>query len=285
MPKAVEYFKDLAYVLFNDRKDILKEILEYGNKINDLKTAVTRMLKSHQAKGMCLLILDYAESLKYMMDKDSDAVTLWNWLYKTAAAISGVVVLATSTEYLGWEGESWQELKGIVDDENIQPAAKLFCQWMEPRKQNEMDQEPKKDELLWELIKAVNGNPKSLEELGKKFGSSIYSSKSLVDLVADLNLYGYQHVILFQYSTDSIKYIPLLLPQSEVTTWQNEVFLVPYLQNFNFVDCPSVFEKLYYIVKKNKEGIACKPISLCGLGGMGKTEIAIEFCYQNIANY
>ena len=51
----------------------------------------------------------------------------------------------------------------------------------------------------------------------------------------------------------------------------------------HFVDRPDVFKVLSdALTSHDHEG---KRIAICGLGGMGKTQIALEFCYQNKENY
>src|SRR4051812_27252584 len=60
---------------------------------------------------------------------------------------------------------------------------------------------------------------------------------------------------------------------------QERVFWPKYEQNKSFVNRPTVFETLDYIIKTHKE------CTLCGLGGMGKTQIALEYCYRNEDNY
>ena len=45
------------------------------------------------------------------------------------------------------------------------------------------------------------------------------------------------------------------------------------------MDRPIVFEILDHIIKTHRE------CTLCGLGGMGKSQIALEYCYRNKDNY
>src|SRR5690349_4502991 len=56
---------------------------------------------------------------------------------------------------------------------------------------------------------------------------------------------------------------------------QEKVFLLKYERNWRFVDRPTVFEILDYTIKTHRE------CTLCGLGGTGKSQIVLEYCYRN----
>src|SRR4051812_36703797 len=60
---------------------------------------------------------------------------------------------------------------------------------------------------------------------------------------------------------------------------QEKVFSLKHEQNKRFVDRPIVFEILDHTIKTHRE------CTLCGLGGMGKSQIALEYCYRNKDNY
>ena len=65
-----------------------------------------------------------------------------------------------------------------------------------------------------------------------------------------------------------------------------DVFLLKYERNKRFVDRPNVFKALDdAIIDASKDTDHCKSVTLCGLGGMGKSEIAREFCYRHKDNY
>ncbi len=67
---------------------------------------------------------------------------------------------------------------------------------------------------------------------------------------------------------------------------QDKVFSPKYMRNRNFVDRPDVFKALDRAIMTSKNGgHECKPVVVCGLGGMGKSEIAREFCYRHQSNY
>ena len=51
------------------------------------------------------------------------------------------------------------------------------------------------------------------------------------------------------------------------------------------MDRPDVFESLDRTIDESKNNMECTPVALCGLGGMGKSQIALEFCYRNENNY
>ncbi|RUS31740.1 hypothetical protein BC938DRAFT_477194 [Jimgerdemannia flammicorona] len=52
-----------------------------------------------------------------------------------------------------------------------------------------------------------------------------------------------------------------------------------------FVNRPEIFEKLEHAIEENDNNKMPKLITLCGLGGMGKSQIALEFCYRNKEYY
>src|SRR4051812_7260410 len=60
---------------------------------------------------------------------------------------------------------------------------------------------------------------------------------------------------------------------------QEKVFSLKHEQNKRFVDRPIVFEILDHTIETHRE------CTLCGLGGMGKSQIALEYCYRNKDNY
>src|SRR4051812_335683 len=60
---------------------------------------------------------------------------------------------------------------------------------------------------------------------------------------------------------------------------QEKVFSLKHEQNKRFVDRPIVFEILDHTIKTHRE------CTLCGLGGMGKSQIALEYCYRNKDSY
>jgi hypothetical protein len=66
---------------------------------------------------------------------------------------------------------------------------------------------------------------------------------------------------------------------SQVPIPQERVFWPKHEQNERFVDRPTVFEILDQTIKTHRE------CTLCGLGGMGKSQIALEYCYRNKDNY
>src|ERR1700744_1786999 len=75
-------------------------------------------------------------------------------------------------------------------------------------------------------------------------------------------------------------------PSSDQTTSSpSPVFMLKYERNPRFVDRPDVFRALCQTIEASKESGRCKPVAICGLGGMGKSQIALEFCYRNEGNY
>src|SRR3954471_20044891 len=66
---------------------------------------------------------------------------------------------------------------------------------------------------------------------------------------------------------------------SRVPISQEKVFRPKHERNWRFVDRPTVFEMLDHTIKTHGE------CTLCGLGGIGKSQIALEYCYRNQDNY
>ena len=69
---------------------------------------------------------------------------------------------------------------------------------------------------------------------------------------------------------------------------QVKVFLPKYGRNHGFVNRPNVFESLDSAVNAGtNDANTCKIVALCGLGGMGKSEIVREYCclHQNDYRY
>lgn len=60
-------------------------------------------------------------------------------------------------------------------------------------------------------------------------------------------------------------------------------FDLPEAENRRFVGRDDVFEKLQSLLE-NREGSSCKRVAFTGLGGMGKTQVALKYCYRNYPN-
>src|SRR4051812_22061409 len=65
----------------------------------------------------------------------------------------------------------------------------------------------------------------------------------------------------------------LNVASSQVLPPQEKVFWPKHKKNKRFVDRPTVFEILNHTIETHKE------CTLCGLGGTGKSQIALEYCY------
>src|SRR3954469_9015356 len=78
-------------------------------------------------------------------------------------------------------------------------------------------------------------------------------------------------VVWFYYST---------VHTNSAVTPQSTIFLVPRQQYPRFVNRPNVYQKLHNTIETSKTETRYNYIALCGLGGMGKTEIVLEYCYQ-----
>src|SRR3954470_6764109 len=69
------------------------------------------------------------------------------------------------------------------------------------------------------------------------------------------------------------------MTSSRISTLQEKVFWPKYEQNRRFVDRPAIFEILNHTIETHRE------CTLCGLGGTGKSQVALEYCYRNKDNY
>jgi hypothetical protein len=73
---------------------------------------------------------------------------------------------------------------------------------------------------------------------------------------------------------------------SEASRPITRVFNLKRERNKRFVDRPDVFDALNKAIEANKhKQDVWTPITICGLGGMGKSQIAVEFCYCNKDQY
>ena len=76
-----------------------------------------------------------------------------------------------------------------------------------------------------------------------------------------------------------------IISANQYSSLQEKVFSIRYPRNQHFVDRPNVFESLDRAIDESKSSNECNPVTLCGLGGMGKSQIALEFCYRNKDKY
>jgi len=63
------------------------------------------------------------------------------------------------------------------------------------------------------------------------------------------------------------------------------VFNVPWERNYQFVGRDDVFNHLESLLEKSTNASNCIYVALTGLGGIGKTQIALEYCYRNKNKY
>src|SRR4051794_20136984 len=63
------------------------------------------------------------------------------------------------------------------------------------------------------------------------------------------------------------------------------MFQVPFPPNHNFVGRRDVLDEIEAIVRKSQSTNRCVPIVLKGLGGMGKSQLMLEYCYAHRNEY
>jgi hypothetical protein len=81
--------------------------------------------------------------------------------------------------------------------------------------------------------------------------------------------------------------VPELIEQQGVQAAQvvlgagvtNAAFVVPFLQNPGFVGRDDDLEKLHALLQKG-EAVGVRPAALTGMGGIGKTQLAVEYAYR-----
>ena len=64
---------------------------------------------------------------------------------------------------------------------------------------------------------------------------------------------------------------------------QDHFFGVP-AQNHNFVGRQNILAKMKEEISSSTSG-GCRPVALSGLGGMGKTQLMLQYCYLHRAEY
>src|SRR3954471_3550546 len=63
------------------------------------------------------------------------------------------------------------------------------------------------------------------------------------------------------------------------------MFQVPFPQNNNFVGRHDILAEIEAAIRKNQESDGCVPIVLKGLGGMGKSQLMLRYCYTHREEY
>src|SRR4051794_31125521 len=63
------------------------------------------------------------------------------------------------------------------------------------------------------------------------------------------------------------------------------MFHVPFSKNNNFVGRLGILAEIEAVVRKNKEADESVPIVLKGLGGMGKSQLMLKYCYTHRKEY
>src|SRR4051812_17076854 len=63
------------------------------------------------------------------------------------------------------------------------------------------------------------------------------------------------------------------------------MFHVPFPQNNNFIGRHDILAEIEAVVHKNQTASGCVPTILKGLGGMGKSQLMLKYCYTHRKEY
>src|SRR4051812_41356013 len=63
------------------------------------------------------------------------------------------------------------------------------------------------------------------------------------------------------------------------------MFHVPFPPNNNFVGRQDILAEIESVVRKNQKADGCIPTILKGLGGMGKSQLMLKYCYSHRKDY
>jgi hypothetical protein len=63
------------------------------------------------------------------------------------------------------------------------------------------------------------------------------------------------------------------------------LFTVPFLRNAQFVGREAELSKLHRLLQEGKSALGITPAGISGMGGMGKTQLAVEYAYRYCDSY
>src|SRR4051794_10364026 len=63
------------------------------------------------------------------------------------------------------------------------------------------------------------------------------------------------------------------------------MFRVPFRPNINFVGRSDILAEIEAAIRKNRSTDGCVPTVLKGLGGMGKSQLMLKYCYSHRKEY
>src|SRR3954462_11432642 len=63
------------------------------------------------------------------------------------------------------------------------------------------------------------------------------------------------------------------------------MFQVPFPPNNSFVGRSDILAEIETVIRKNQSADGCVPTVLKGLGGMGKSQLMLKYCYQHRKEY
>src|SRR5208283_132445 len=61
-------------------------------------------------------------------------------------------------------------------------------------------------------------------------------------------------------------------------------FVVPFLRNPGFVGREEDLAKIHALLQKG-EAVGVQPVAAAGMGGIGKTQLAVEYAYRHVEDY
>ncbi|KPM40141.1 hypothetical protein AK830_g6443 [Neonectria ditissima] len=127
-------------------------------------------------------------------------------------------------------------------------------------------------ELTIILDKALPSHEASSWERRKKAIASLKYDKKIEKIADAIN--GYINILTFYRVVDISQNLNVENPPA----YQKAFWLVPFDRNVSFVGRDAIFDEIERELRV-EEGVQPKA-ALCGLGGIGKSQIALEYCYR-----
>src|SRR3954451_9365041 len=87
------------------------------------------------------------------------------------------------------------------------------------------------------------------------------------------------------FITDNESLLPAITKVVNPLPPPTTIFDLPETRNDRFVGREDALEKIRSLLEEAKKKSAGRRIAIMGLGGMGKTQVALEYCYRNRDDY